>query len=159
MAVMAAAIPYIMAASAVVGAVSAIQQGKAARAASEFNANVEMQNAQIARADAAAAAQQVDRENYMRFGASRAAQGRSGGAADQGSVLDVLADNAMQGELEKQNVIYQGEQRARGFNNSSALDTTAGKNAQTSGYLKAGSELLGGGARAYTSYNSLQRGK
>ena len=157
MAMMAAAIPYIMAASAVVGAVSAIQQGKAAKAASEFNAEVSMQNAQIARADAAAQAAQADREQYLRFGAIRAAQGKSGGAAGEGSVLDVLADNAIQGELEKQNIIYQGEQRARGFVNTANLDTTAGKNSQTAGYMKAGSELLSGGAKAYTSYSALKR--
>lgn len=156
---MAMAIPFVMLASAAVAAISAVQQGKAAKAADEFNANVSLQNATISRADAAAAATQVDRENYMRLGAIRAAQGKSGGASGQGSVLDVLADNAMQGELERQNVIYQGEQRARGYANTAALDVTAGKNAQTAGYMKAGSELLSGGAKAYTAYNSLSRAK
>ena len=157
MAFMAVALPYIMAATAVVGAVSAIQQGKAAKAADDFNANIASQNAQIARADAAAQAVQADREQYMRFGAIRAAQGKAGGAAGAGSVLDVLADNAMQGELERQNIIYQGEQRARGYSNTASLDTFAGKNAQTSGYMKAGTELLSGGTKAYTANAALKR--
>jgi hypothetical protein len=77
--------------------------------------------------------------------------------ANEGSVLDVLGDTAAQGELEKQNILYQGEQRARGFNNTAALDTFSGKQAQRSSYMKAGSELLSGGANAAYAYNRLKR--
>jgi hypothetical protein len=157
MAFMAPAIPYIMAASAAVSAIGAIQQGKAQKAAADYNATINIQNAQIARADAAAMAQQQDRENYLRLGAIRAAQGKSGGVANEGSVLDVLGDTAAQGELEKQNILYQGEQRARGFTNTAALDTFSGKQAQRSSYMKAGSELLSGGANAAYAYNRLKR--
>jgi hypothetical protein len=152
---MAAAIPFIMVASAVVGAVGAIQQGKAAKAAADFNATINMQNAEIARADAAMQAQQIGRENYLRLGAVRAAQGKSGGAAGEGSVLDVLGDVAAQGELEKQYALYQGEQRARGFQNTATLDTFSGRQAEKAGYLKAGTELLSGGAKAYTAYKRV----
>jgi hypothetical protein len=155
MAFMAPAIPYIMAASAAVSAIGAIQQGKAQKAAADYNAAISIQNAQIARADAAAMAQQQDRENYLRLGAIRAAQGKSGGVANEGSVLDVLGDTAAQGELEKQNILYQGEQRARGFTNTAALDTFSGKQAQRSSYMKAGSELLGGAANAASAYYRL----
>jgi len=151
---MAVAIPYLIAASAVVSAVSAIQQGKAAKAAADFNATVNTQNAQIARSDAAGQAAQIERENALRLGAIRAAQGKSGGAADSGSVLDVLGDQAAQGELEKQYAIYQGEQRARGYTNTATLDTASGKAAQKAGYMKAGTELVGGGAKAYNAYSS-----
>lgn len=154
---MAAAIPFIMVASAVVGAVGAIQQGKAAKAAADYNATISAQNAAISRSDAAAQAQQADREAYMRLGSIRAAQGKSGGVANEGSVLDVLGDVAAQNELERQDIIYRGEQRARGFTNTSQLDTFSGKSAETSGYLKAGTELLGGGARAYDSYSRIKR--
>jgi hypothetical protein len=132
-----------------VSAVSAIQQGNAAKAAADFNAAVGMQNAEIARGDAAAQASQIERENALRLGSIRAAQGKSGGAADSGSVLDVLGDQAAQGELEKQYAVYQGEQRARGFVNTANLDTASGKAARTAGYMKAGGELLKGGAAAY----------
>lgn len=153
----AAVIPFIQIASAVVGAIGAIQQGNAAKAAANYNATISMQNAEIARNDAAMQAQQIDRENYMRLGAIRTAQGKSGGAAGEGSVLDVLGDVAAQGELEKQYALYQGEQRARGYTNTATLDVFSGRNAQTAGYLRAGTELLGGGAKAYTSYTKLNR--
>ena len=142
------AIPIIMIASAAISAYGAIQQGKAAKAAAEFNANVARQNAEIAREDARMQAQQADRETYLRLGAIRAAQGKSGGAAGEGSVLDVLGDTAAQSELEKQNILYRGELRARGETNTALLEMAQGKQAQKAGYLKAGSELLGGAASA-----------
>ena len=142
---------------AAVSAVGAIQQGKAAKAAADYNATVSEQNAQIARNDAAMQATQIERENALRLGAIRAAQGKSGGVANEGSVLDVLGDVAAQGELDRQYAIYQGEQRARGFTNTAQLDRVSGKQAQRAGYLRAGSELLSGGSRAYGSYNRMQQ--
>jgi len=155
---MAAAVPYLVAASAVVSAVSAIRQGNAADAAAQFNARVAEQNAEASRAQARQQAQQIDRENYMRLGAIRAAQGKSGGEAGQGSVLDVLGDVAAQGELEKQNAIYGGEMAARGYTNTANLERTSGGTALMGGYMKAGSELLSGGFNSYTAYNKLNRG-
>lgn len=154
---MAVAIPYIIAASAVVSAVGAIQQGKAAKAAADYNATISMQNAEISRSNAQAEAGQIGRENYLRLGAIRAAAGRNGGVSGEGSVLDVLGDVAAQGELEKQQAIYQGELGARGYTNTATLDRMQGKAAQTAGYMKAGTDLLGGAANAYTSYNRLNR--
>ena len=157
MAFMAAAIPWIQGAAAVVGALSAIQQGRAAQAAANYNATINEQNAQISRADAAIEATQVQRENALRLGAIRANQGASGGAAGEGSVLDVLGDVAAQGELERQFVLYQGEQRARGFTNTAQLDRYSGRQARSASYMRAGTELLSGGAAAYNSYTRLSR--
>lgn len=153
----AAVIPYIVAASAVVSAVSSIQQGKAAKAASDYNATISMQNAEISRSNARAEAGQISRENYLRLGAIRAAAGRNGGVSGEGSVLDVLGDVAAQGELEKQQALYQGDLAARGYTNTATLDRFSGKNAQRAGYMKAGTDLLGGAANTYTSYNRLNR--
>lgn len=155
---MAAAVPYIIAASAAVSAISAIRQGQAAKAAAAYNAQIGEQNAAVARQEAADAARQADREKYLRLGAIRAAQGHAGGAGDEGSVLDVLADVAAQSELDRQNIIYRGELKARGYANTAALDTFSGQNAQSASYLKAGTELLSGGANAYTAYSKLKRG-
>lgn len=158
MAFMAAAIPYIMAAAAVVGAIGAIRQGQAAKAAADFNAKVQEQNAQIARQEAQDALANQRREDYMRLGAIRAAQGHSGGSGSEGSVLDILGDAAAQGELERQRIVYEGELKARGYQNTATLDRYSGANAEIGGYLKAGTELLGGGGSAYTSYTRIRRG-
>ena len=154
---MAAALPYLIAGSAAVSAISAIRQGNAAEAAANFNAQVAEQNATASRAQAAAQAQQINRDNYMRLGVIRAAAGHTGGQTGAGSVLDVLADAAGQGVLDKQNAIYNGEMAARGFGNTAMLDRYSGNTASTGGYFKAGSELLSGGANAYAAYNRLNR--
>lgn len=153
---MAMAIPIIMAVMAVVGAVSAIRQGQAAKAAANFNAQISEQNAQISRQDAKDQEIQQQRETYLRLGRIRAAQGASGGE-QAGSVLDVLGDVGAQSELERQHIIYQGELRARGYTNTANLDRFQGKTASDASYMKAGSELIGGAASAYGSYGRLNR--
>ena len=129
--------------------IGALQQGSAAKSASDYNAQIATQNAGIARQNAADRARQADRETYLRLGSIRANQGAAGGAAGEGSVLDVIGDVAAQSELEKQQILYQGELQARGFTNDATLETFSGETKQSSGYWKAGSELLGG-AYAYT---------
>lgn len=150
---MAVAVPYLVVASAAVSAYGAIRQGQAAKAASKFNAAVADQNAVLARQEARDLAIQQSRENYLRLGAIRAAQGKSGGAADEGSVLDVIGDAASQGELQRQYILRSGELKAAGFTNTGMLDRMSGKNAQTAGYLQAGSALLSGGSE----YAQLKR--
>lgn len=149
-------ITIVTVASTVFGVVSAISQGNAAKKAADYNAQINTQNAAIARQNASDKAKQVDRDNYLRLGAIRANTGKNGGEGDTGSVLDVLGDVAAQGELDKQYTIYQGELQARGYTNTATLDSYQGENAQTSGYLKAGSELLGGGYD-YFGGNKLKR--
>jgi hypothetical protein len=157
MAFMAAALPYLMAASAVISAVGAMQQGQAAKSAADYNATINAQNADVARQNASDQAHQQERDTFLRLGAIRAAQGHSGGDSGQGSVLDVLGDVAAQSELDKQYTLYQGEQQARGYTNTAQLDTFSGQNAETTGYLKAGSELLGSSSKYAYADSLLKR--
>lgn len=154
---MAAALPFLQIAGAVISAVGALQQGQAAKSASDYNATVSTQNAAIARQSAADKARQADRETYLRLGSIRANQGASGGAAGEGSVLDVLGDVAAQSELERQHIIYSGELQARGFTNDATLETFSGETKQTSSYWKAGSELLSGASNYMTTSDRLKR--
>jgi hypothetical protein len=152
---MAPAIPFIMMAGAGMSAISAIQQGKAAKAAAEFNANIAKQNAGIAREQTVQEVRQHDREQYLRIGAIRAAQGKSGGTA-AGSVLDILGDTAAQGEIARQDIVYRGALTERGYNNSAALDEFEGNQAVKQSKLKAGSELLSGGAKSYDAFTRVR---
>lgn len=154
---MAAALPFLQIAGAVMSAVGALQQGSAAKSASDYNATISTQNAAIARQNAADRARQADRETYLRLGSIRANQGAAGGAAGEGSVLDVIGDVAAQSELEKQQILYQGELQARGFTNDATLETFSGEAKQSSGYWKAGSELLGGAYGYASSQAKLTR--
>jgi hypothetical protein len=161
-------IPYIVAAvGAGVAAYGAVQQGNAAKEAATFNAQravdnsrIAIENAGIERQNALFAAQQQDRLTYQRLGAIRAAAGVTG-TTMEGSALDLLGDAAAQSELERQNILYSGELRARsrlnearGFQSTAALDLFSGQQAERAGYLRAGSELMSGAGRASRAYNS-----
>ena len=154
---MAAALPFLMAAGSVMSAIGALQQGQAAKSASDYNATIATQNAAIARQNAADKARQSDRETYLRLGSIRANQGAAGGAAGEGSVLDVIGDVAAQSELERQQIIYSGELQARGFQNDASLETFSGESKQSSSYWKAGSELLSGAYNYGSSSERLKR--
>ena len=153
---MAQALPFFQIIGTAVSVISALQQGNAAKSAANFNAQTATQNAEIARQQATDQATQSSRENYLRLGAIRAAQGRAGGTGDAGSVLDVLGDTAAQGEIERQDIIYQGELKARGFANTATLERAGGSAAQTGGFLKAGSELLGGTIKTVDAFDRLK---
>lgn len=171
MAFVAAALPYLQVAGAVISAIGMLQQGETAarqgeqaKAAADYNATISAQNAAVARQSAADKARQADRETYLRLGSIRANQGAAGGAAGEGSVLDVLGDVAAQSELERQHIIYSGEMQARGFTNDASLETfsgntklEAGRTAQSSSYWRAGAELLGGATSPSTSSTQLTR--
>ncbi len=146
----AAAIPYIVAAGAAVSAIGAIQQGQAASASAKYNANIQEQNAVLLRQQAAEQAEQERRETYMRLGTIRAAQGKGGGAADEGSVLDVLGFVASEGERQRQHVLYGGELQARDALNTAALDRARGRNAVRTSYFQAGAELTQGAGSYYS---------
>ena len=156
MAFIPAILPALQVVGTVVSIIGALNQGRTQSAAADFNAQVSEQNAQIARQQAADQARQADRETYLRLGAIRAAQGASGGTADEGSVLDVLGDVAAQSELEKQDILYRGELTARGYTNTATLDRYRGDQVKSASYMKAGSELLSG-ATGYYKLQTMKR--
>ena len=149
-------LPIMQAAGTALSVFGQLQGGKASKEAAEFNEKVNRQNAELALVEARDNARIIDRQNYLLRGSIVAAQGASGGT-QSGSVLDVIADAAAQGELEKQLVLYRGRLKARGYTNTADLDQMSGDAAQTGSYLRAGAELLGGAVNTYKSYTSLKR--
>lgn len=122
-------------------AVSAIQQGNAARKQGEYNAAVATRNAGVARDQANADASAQQRLAYQKMGAARAGYAASG-ITNEGSPLDVLSMSAANAELDKQNILYKGELRAMGYEDTGALDLARGKAAQKQGYVKAASAVF-----------------
>lgn len=152
-----------VAASAALGAVSALRQSQAAGNAADFNSKVarnqalfHRQNAELARRQASLQARKEDRLTRLRLGSIKAAAGASGGS-QVGSVLDVLGDAAEQGELERQNALFEGEISARGHEMSSAselatsrLEKSRASGARTGGFLRAAGALAGGVSQGLT---------
>lgn len=150
------AIPFVTAGAAILGASSSRKAGKAAQAAAEADAARARENAEIEKENTVLAVRQHDREQYLRMGALRAAQGKSGGTQTSGSFLDILADTAAQGELERQNLRRAGAIRAKGFYDAADQSSLRGSYARSASTLKAGSELLGGAVTAYDQFTRVR---
>jgi len=145
----------LAAASSAVGAIGAVRAGQAQAGAANYNALVAQQNAGIANAQGAAAADAQWRNAERRIGSSIAAFGGSGVQGSTGSTTDVLADNIQSATLDNLNTQYNYKLRALGFQDQASLDRSNASNASTSGYLSAVGTLIGGAAKgAYMSSGS-----
>lgn len=149
-------IPYIIAASAAVGAVAAVSAADAQRKAANFNKDVALQNAQTAAAQGAEQARRQRILAYQTTSQARANYGASG-VSVEGSPEDILAQSAAQGELDAQTQEYNATIRGQGYRNEATLDTMRASNASQQGYYGATSSLLGGAAKYGEYTSSLKR--
>lgn len=151
----------IVATSSLLSARSAVQQGAAARAAGQFNANMAERNAKVAeqQAEQIKRSSEFDinrfRDNFADLQATAAQAFRYNGfVATGGTPLQVLLDNAREADTEialrrynasigeQQALESATEQRLQG-----RLDRMMGRSAQRASYYQAAGSLLGGGAR------------
>lgn len=73
----------------------------------------------------------------------------AGVSLNSGSVMSVMAESAANAELDRQNIIHQGDLRADNYMNQAALDELSAKHARTAGYFNAFSSIIAGGAKMY----------
>lgn len=163
-----AAIPLgaMLAASAAVSAVGAIQQGmaaqaqaKAAQGAAEYNATIKRQQAASELQQANAREEQQRRGTRQVLGQQRAALAQAG-IGMGGSALDIEEQSADRAELDALTMRYEGDLRAKGllaaaegaeYEGRAAI--AAGQNAMTASYLSAGASLLSA-AGSYKYYSA-----
>lgn len=149
---MAAVVPFLPMIFSAVGAigtaVSAVAQGERDSQMSTYNAQLAQRNAGIARDQAAADADAQARHARRVIGGARAAYGASG-ITMEGSPLDVLEMSAANAELDNRSILYKGELRAMGYEDTAGLDLMRGDAARQTGGERAGSAILLGAGRAY----------
>ncbi len=133
------------------GVIGSIAQGQAAADAAKYNAAIARQQANMAQDQAAAKATETARQTRQRVAASRAAFGENG-FESSGSVADVLGVVQEQGVLDQLTQLNEGAVRAQSLRANAALEDAKAKNARTSGFLNAGSTLLGGFGQLYKGY-------
>jgi len=157
---MAAAAPFIMAGSAVVSAIGAMNSADASAANYNAQADAAAANATIARQNAASAlavsGSRVDadrRKSAMLLGQQRAALLGAGIGAD-GSAADVIAQSTGNAELDALNEGYSGRLQANNYLNQGLMaDAQSGaarqsaSNAEDAGFFGAATSLLGGAAK------------
>lgn len=148
--------------TAYVASESAKEQGKQAQYDAEFNAEMQEQNAGIAREQAGAEEAQVRRRTRLLMSRQRAAVAESGQSLT-GSALDVYQQSAAEAELDALNVRYRGELEARGLLSDANLQRQQGatarrfanseaKGIKVGGAINTGAALLGG----YSNYRQAR---
>ena len=156
----------LMIGSTVMGAAGAVQQGKAANASAQYNAQVADMNAKLSESQARDAVargaideQQQRMKTSLTLGQQRAAMAANGVDLKFGSPLDALVDTATMGELDALTIrtnTYREERdiRQQGLNaqGQASMMRAEGAAAKSGGYLSAMGTVLGGGARAYGNY-------
>ncbi len=148
---MAAVIPFIpMIASAVGGLMSssasagaASSAGESQAAAMNYNAAIARNNAIAAQQAAAANAKQQDRINLAREGKLEAGILHNG-VLMEGTPLMLMEDQAAQGELDKQKIIYNGQVQANNYNNQAQLDEFNATQARSAGSNKSSGIMQSG---------------
>lgn len=138
------------AAAGAVSAAGAMSAGKAQANASVYEAQVAQRNAKIARNQAEVDQEDQRRENRRQMGAMRAAYGSSG-LELSGSPLDVLADTAIEQELDVARIGYRGELRAIGEHDKANQAIAAASNAKKAGQIGALSAVVKTGASLLSS--------
>jgi hypothetical protein len=142
-----------------VSAYSAIQAGESRAQAARYNRKVALNQAQEAK-DRAAVEVQRQRQHAMQVeSANRAQMGASGAVGDYGSALLVAQENALQGEMNAQVAEYTGEVEAANYMRRAQLMGMEGQQAQTAGYLTAGSTTLSGMGGLLREYGKPAKGE
>jgi hypothetical protein len=154
---MAVVVPFIPYIAAAISAVAAISQMQAAKSAANKNAQIAERNAGIAREQAARDAEAQGRTARQKIGAARAAYGAAG-VTQEGSPLDVLSMSAANAELDKQNILYRGELRGMGYEDTAELDRQRASAATAQGIGGAASAVLTGAAKVYSNAPSSTPG-
>jgi len=135
---------------AAIGAIGAVQQGKAASSAANYDMEVADQNRKMAIETARIDAEGKRRDNRRVLASIRTQYGASG-LSLAGSPLDVLQDTAIEGELDARRTEYEGRARGRegalqmlGFQEDASLSRMEASSAKRAGYTGALASTLSG---------------
>lgn len=157
MAQLAAALPYITAASTVLTTAAAYQQSNAQKTQMEAiaRAREEEANAEAAEGQRAALIERKKARNLM--SRARAVAAASGGGVSDPTVVNQLTDIETQGELNALNAMYSGNTAARGYRQGAAIARNEADASQTAGYLGAASTALDGANSWYAKYGGKKK--
>lgn len=151
------------------GVVGSVQQGNAAAAAYEYQAQVAQQNSRIAQNNAAmerqAGLEEARRQRIktiLAIGQQKVGMAAGGVDIATGTPLDALEDTASMGELDALMLQHDAEKRAvnyeieaANFSNQSNLDMFSSSNSRKSGYINAAASGFKGVSSAIGSIAGL----
>lgn len=152
MAWLAAAAPYLMAASAVIGVGTNLMAGKQQNAIAKFEAGQMEANA---KAERVASQREADterkRSDYLQSRATALAAS-SGGSANDPTIENIVAGLDSEGEYRALSALYNGEQAAQGIDLGAGVRRIEGRNARTASKWEAAKTLMSSGFSLYDKY-------
>jgi len=131
---------------AVIMAISAIMQGRAAKKQADFQAAINQQQAERERQISAGEEEDFRRQQSRLLAERRAGMGAAGVEAGTGTTLLAPGDFAAETELQALRIRAGGETRSTRLEQQAAVTRAAGRSAERRGYMRAGSSLLSGAA-------------
>lgn len=136
--------PILMAASAAMSAVGAIQGGMAAGAQHDFAAKVAKDNARQAQVQGFMQGEAAKEAGARTEGEAAADIGASGVQSGYGTALETLRESAINTQFDVLAARYTAGSQARAYGLQAKGEKAAGKSARIGGYLGAGAALLKG---------------
>ena len=131
------------------GAAGGISQAQAQKKQASFQKNVAIQQAESERLAAAEQERDYRKAQSSRLAQIRASMGASGTDTSTGTPLLALADFDGETERNALRIRSGGEIRSRRLDELGGFYNSAGKNAESAGYARAGSSLLSGAAGSF----------
>lgn len=132
----------------ILGSLGAMQQGRAANAAAQYNAAQLEASGKAENAAAQRKAEEDTRQKELVLSRARTVAAASGGGQD----VALMGQIEEEGTMRQLTSLWEGEEAAKGRNAQAAASRFEGKQAQRAGGLKAFSTLAEGGATMYDKY-------
>jgi hypothetical protein len=149
---LAAAAPYITAATTALSVYSQVQQGNAAQAQQEILARQREKDANQALVEAQSeAASERKKAKYLRSRA-QAVAGKSGADPSSPDISNILSGIDSEGEMNALNALYSGNYLASGLRTGAGVARRTGAAARTAGYTSAATTALTGTTGFYEKY-------
>ena len=140
-----------------VSAMGQAQQGKAANAVAQRNAQIQLRDAEIAKQNAEFNASMKEKQDDQRRRAMIARQGGSGVVAMEGTNLVALAEQEFIDDMNAQLIRRGGSMQAQGLQDQAVLTSASGTVARKAGMAGAGSSLLTGVGQMGMQYAKLDQ--
>lgn len=158
MAVLAAALPYIAAASTVIGVAGTVQQGRNQQELLNYQAEQRDEDAKAAQAESQRESLIERRKAKNLMSRARAVAGASGAGSSDPTVTNILTNIDTQGEVNALNALYSGNATARGLRSGAAMARNEASASRAASYMDAASTGLGGATSWYEKYGGKKKG-
>lgn len=152
MAWLAAAAPYLTAASAVIGVGTTLMAGKQQNDMAAFEAGQMIESAKAERAVSQREAEQERKRSKYLQSRAKSLAAASGASANDPTIENIIGGLDAEGEYRALSALYNGEQQAEGMEMGAKVRRIEGRNARRAANYRAAQTIMGAGSSLYETY-------